>query len=197
MFAHSRETPSPPFTGLSTGLSAEVETYESSSPPMLTRARKRAYAAKMSMEKTITQTISTVSDTIDVPKTTEVEVIEWSSGSIYVGGFWFMLIHFAMINTRVISNLSMNATGTVTITSWFLGWLFIFHRSIKDLPVGKKAPLSVRVEFLLLMTQLFCLFVGAGAFSRYYSGWVAGRSHDLFQELSIVYLNQIESIPER
>jgi len=54
---------------------------------------------------------------------------------------------------------------------------------------------ALRYECVLLLTQLFVLAVGAGAFSRYYYGWINGHEDDIFQSLSLKYLTRHDPPP--
>ena len=53
-----------------------------------------------------------------------------------------------------------------------------------------KISRALRYELILLLGQLFVLAVGAGAFSRGYYGWLNGHDADIFQSLSLKYLER-------
>ena len=67
---------------------------------------------------------------------------EWNRGEFYVGGYCFMLAHFAAINVGLIDREGIMGTGTTTVLSWlivsiFTIWLVIVLRSPR-LPVGER-----------------------------------------------------------
>jgi hypothetical protein len=51
-----------------------------------------------------------------------VDNIAFSSGRVYYGGYCALLLHFCLINVGLLSNTGINATGTLTCLSWFVGW---------------------------------------------------------------------------
>jgi hypothetical protein len=60
---------------------------------------------------------------------------------------------------------------------------------------NKSISRALRYECILLLAQLFVLAIGAGAFSRYYYGWINGHEDDIFQSLSLKYLSRHEPPP--
>eukprot|EP00978_Attheya_sp_CCMP212_P022675 scaffold68080_cov51-Attheya_sp.AAC.1 len=104
-------------------------------------------------------------------------------------GITLVALHLGAIATNLINPLSVSATGTLTVHSWFLGW-FIGY---------KKHGLScrwVRFDAALLIAASFQLCVGAFAFSRFYYGPLLGHSQDLFQGLSAVYISEEKWLPK-
>lgn len=115
-------------------------------------------------------------------------------GGVYVGGYVFMLLHFSAIHVGLLDQKGMFATGTTTVISWFIGWCCLFYaKAIRG--DSKRVSRALRCECLVLLTQLFVLAVGAGAFSRYYYGWLFGRERDIFQSLSIEYFSRSTFFP--
>ena len=91
-----------------------------------------------------------------------------------------MLAHFALINSEILDSRGIFGTGTTTVLSWMIGWLYFFYNSVV-VPARKrssntyKISRALRYELILLLGQLFVLAVGAGAFSRGYYGWMNGK----------------------
>ena len=89
-------------------------------------------------------------------------------------------LHLLAIASGTIDPLSPVATGTITVHSWFIGWIASYRRyGLTDR--------WVQIEAALLLCGLFQLAVGAFAFSRIYYGPWLGHSQDLFQGLTVVY----------
>jgi hypothetical protein len=112
---------------------------------------------------------------------------------IYVGGYFFMLVHFSLTNLGIIHNESMFATGTLTVLSWFSGWYVTYFGYQLT---GCRIPIACYVEFLILWSQLLSLGIGAGVFSRTYFGWIAGHDTEIFQQLSLKYLDMYDNVPD-
>lgn len=79
------------------------------------------------------------------------------------------------------------ATGTLTVLSWYAGWLFCSCVNGTD-------SKWIKVEAAVLLCALFQLAVGAGAFSRLYYGWLFGHDLDLFHSLSNIFIQEHEMI---
>ncbi|GMH47574.1 hypothetical protein TrRE_jg9879 [Triparma retinervis] len=105
-----------------------------------------------------------------------------------------MLAHFAAINVGLIDREGIMGTGTTTVLSWLIGWCFFYYKDVHSRG-NKSISRALRYECVLLLTQLFVLAVGAGAFSRYYYGWINGHEQDIFQSLSLKYLMRHDPPP--
>mmetsp|Transcript_40848 Transcript_40848/g.79940 ORF Transcript_40848/g.79940 Transcript_40848/m.79940 type:complete len:269 (+) Transcript_40848:21-827(+) len=125
------------------------------------------------------------SEALAAPKTITPE--ETHRSATLPWGLAFVSAYLLVIAFGIVSSLSLQATYTVTIHSWFLGWLLSYRRyGLKDRWVLMEAP--------ILLCSLFQLAVGAFAFSRiYYGPWI-GHTQDLFQELSVLYLHDYEHV---
>lgn len=100
-----------------------------------------------------------------------------------------LVAHLLAIRTGVIDPMGALATGTLTVLSWFAGWLVA-------LKIKGPNDFVVRLEAAVLLSALFQLGVGAFAFSRVYYGWLAGHEKDLFHSLSSLYLHEDEYVPD-
>jgi len=124
------------------------------------------------------------------------------AGGFYFGGYLFMLGHFAAINSNCVDAKGIFGTGTTTVLSWMIGFLFFFVKDVvlparrkvakggEGAQISYKISRALRYELILLLGQLFVLAVGAGAFSRGYYGWLNGHDSDIFQSLSLKYLER-------
>jgi len=110
-------------------------------------------------------------------------------GGVGMGGWCVLVLHLLSIQLGVIDPMGPLATGTLTVLSWFAGWMAALYIKGQDDPI-------VRIEAAVILAALFQLAVGAGAFSRVYYGWIAGHDRDLFHSLSLVYLREDPLVPE-
>mmetsp|Transcript_9053 Transcript_9053/g.34149 ORF Transcript_9053/g.34149 Transcript_9053/m.34149 type:complete len:306 (+) Transcript_9053:90-1007(+) len=109
-------------------------------------------------------------------------------GGVGFGGWTLAAIHLLLISLKVIDPMGPLATGTLTVHTWFLGWMLALYWK-----GGNDAV--VRIEAAVLLSALFQLGLGALAFSRLYYGWIAGHKKDLFHSLSLVYLREDPMLP--
>jgi len=93
------------------------------------------------------------------------------------------------IQSGFVDPLSATATGTLTVHSLFAGWLLSYKMFGLDCRF-------VRFEAALVLSALFQLAIGAGAFSRLYYGPLFGHDRDLFQGLSAIYIQEEKWIPQ-
>ena len=131
---------------------------------------------------------STVLQHVKAPATCASDQSRKKQRNILPWGLAFVAAHLLAIASGIINPLSAHATGTLTVHSWFIGWLI----SYKIYGLHCK---FVRFEAAIVLCALFQLAVGAAAFSRVYYGPLLGHEHDLFQGLSALYIKEEQWIP--